>query len=401
MLDTIFNEAVDIMDKLEENGYQAYFVGGCVRDSLLKRPISDVDIATSAPPDKVQQLFPAVIPVGVMHGTVIVRHLGKSYEVTTFRVDGKYTDKRHPDEVEFIQTIDGDLKRRDFTINALAMNREGRIIDLFNGIDDLHQKVIRTVGKGIERFREDSLRIIRAIRFSSQLGFFIDPATLDDMKVVAPEITQLAVERVRVEITKFFGGRHINLGMDYLRSTELYKHLPVMINYPYIINKLPLKLFPLKDFSEVVVLFHYMEPAIPIKEWVTDWKCSNKEKWNVKELIASIDYFNKNGLDNWLVYCLSSAHIDAFIRLVTNLYSAENIPKRSKVMSIYNSLTIHQRDELKINGHDLIALFPSKKKGPWIHKTLKMVEKQVVLNHVANKNNELKDWVKWNPPGTN
>lgn len=400
MLDQTFEEAVYIIDKLEEHGFQAYFVGGCVRDYLLERTISDIDIATSATPEEVQTIFSNVILVGLKHGTVIVRHLHKSYEVTTFRIDGKYSDSRHPDNVKFIQTIDEDLKRRDFTINALAMDNSGTVIDLFNGTRDLNQKIIRTVGQGSDRFHEDPLRIIRALRFSSQLGFDIDTNTLHDMKVISPEISQIAVERLRVEITKFFGGSYIDNGIEYLKSTEIYKYLPVMINYPYIMRKLPIKFYPLKGFSEIVVFFHYLEPSISVKEWFDSWKCSNQEKRDVKQLIKSINYYIEHGLDKWFVYCLRAPYIDAFVHLMSVLYPSNKLTE-NEIISIHDSLVIHSREELEVNGHDLISLFPNKGRGPWMQDALDDVEKHVILNHVPNKNNELKDWIKWNPPATN
>lgn len=173
-----FREALAIIEKIEEAGHQAFFVGGCVRDFLLKRPIGDVDITTSAKPFEVQAIFDEVIPVGIQHGTVIIRHRGISYEVTTFRLEGEYSDQRHPDSVQFIDKIDEDLARRDFTINALAMDKHGHIIDLFQGREDIEKALIRAVGNGHDRFQEDPLRILRAIRFSSQLGFQIEENTL-------------------------------------------------------------------------------------------------------------------------------------------------------------------------------------------------------------------------------
>src|SRR5699024_8265181 len=150
---------------------EAYFVGGCVRDVLLNRPITDIDITTSATPDRIQNIFPKVIPVGIEHGTVIVRHEKQSYEVTTFRVDGTYSDHRHPDSVQFIRQLDGDLKRRDFTINALAMNKKGKVIDLFSGQKDIENKMIRTVRKDIKRFTVYPWRIILALCISTQIAF--------------------------------------------------------------------------------------------------------------------------------------------------------------------------------------------------------------------------------------
>lgn len=400
MLDQTFEDAVYIIAKLEENGHQAYFVGGCVRDFLLQRGITDIDIATSAPPEKVQSLFANVIPVGIEHGTVIVRHLHKSYEVTTFRLDGNYSDRRHPDDVEFIQTIDEDLKRRDFTINALAMDKSGTIIDLFQGIADIHHKCIRTVGVGKERFREDPLRIVRALRFSSQLGFTIHPDTLTDMKAIGPEITQLAVERLQVEITKLFAGSNVNNGINYLTSTEIYRYLPVMKSYPYLLEKLPKKLDPLDGLSQIIVLFHYLEPSIPLHEWFDSWKCSNKEKRDAKHLIKSINYYLEHGLDNWFVYCLQSLYFAGFVRLMNLLFP--DIPiTEGEIKNVHDTLAIHSRKELQVNGLDLISVFPDKKRGPWLQDLLRETEKQVVLNQVPNKNNELKEWIKWNPPATN
>lgn len=400
MLDQTFVDAVYIIAKLEENGHQAYFVGGCVRDYLLRRRISDIDIATSAPPEKVQHLFASVIPVGIEHGTVIVRHLDKSYEVTTFRVDGNYSDSRHPDDVEFIQTIEEDLKRRDFTMNALAMNKYGRIIDLFHGSEDIDNKLIRTVGIGEDRFREDPLRIVRALRFSSQLGFTIHPDTLTDMKLIRSDITQLAVERLQVEITKFFGGPYINNGINYLAGTEIYKYLPVMINYPQIMKSFPKRISPLCGFFEIVVLFHYLEPSIPLKEWFDSWKCSNKEKRDTNHVINSINDYLEHGLNQWFVYCLQFPYFDGFVRLMNVLFPDKPITK-NQLIHVHDTLAIHSSEELLVNGLDLISLFPDKKKGPWLRELLRETEKHVVLNHVPNKNNELKEWIRWNPPATN
>src|SRR5690625_1954927 len=145
MLPQSFKKAKPIIDQIEKHGYKAYFVGGCVRDYLLKHDIGDIDIATSASPEDIIRLFSTVIPVGIEHGTVIVRHDHESYEVTTFRVDGTYSDHRHPDSVKFIDQIDYDLQRRDFTINAIAMDKNGQILDLFDGQKDISQKIIRTV----------------------------------------------------------------------------------------------------------------------------------------------------------------------------------------------------------------------------------------------------------------
>src|SRR5690625_617492 len=306
MLTEAFIDGKKVIMEIEQNRHSAYFVGGCVRDLLLDREIGDIDIATSALPEQIQAIFPQVIPVGLEHGTVIVRYNHASYEVTTFRLDGKYSDQRHPDSVQFIDRIDEDLERRDFTINALAMDKDENIIDLFDGKQDLERKVIRTVGSGHDRFTEDPLRIIRALRFSSQLGFSIEQETLAAINTVKKEIETIAVERITNEFSKLFAGLYINQAVDYLKSTAIYKHLPILSKYPQIIEDLPNHLEPLQTFGEVLAHFHYLEPTISISKWAKAWKCSNQIKKETISLIHAIHYYEKHGLDEWLVYQLNS-----------------------------------------------------------------------------------------------
>ena len=173
--------AETIIRELMAHGFEAFAVGGCVRDSILGREPGDWDITTSAKPEQVKQIFHRTVDTGIEHGTVTVLMDKEAYEVTTYRVDGEYEDHRHPKEVTFTASLEEDLKRRDFTINAMAYNPETGLVDIFEGIQDLNRKVIRCVGNPGERFDEDALRILRAIRFSAQLGFEIDDATKDAM----------------------------------------------------------------------------------------------------------------------------------------------------------------------------------------------------------------------------
>ena len=185
-----------------ENGYEAYAVGGCVRDSILGRTPGDWDITTSALPMQVKALFRRTIDTGIQHGTVTVM-LGKNgYEVTTYRIDGKYEDSRHPKSVEFTSNLVEDLKRRDFTINAMAYNDEHGIVDVFDGMGDLKRKIIRCVGKAHDRFDEDALRILRAVRFSAQLGFDIEDDTAKAAKELAPTLVKISRERIHTELNK-------------------------------------------------------------------------------------------------------------------------------------------------------------------------------------------------------
>lgn len=195
-------EVKHIIDILTQNGYEAYAVGGCVRDSILGRVPGDWDITTSALPQQVKALFRRTIDTGIQHGTVTIM-LGKNgYEVTTYRIDGKYEDSRHPESVEFTPNLEEDLKRRDFTINAMAYNDENGIVDIFGGIDDIRNRIIRCVGNAHDRFTEDALRILRAVRFSAQLGFEIEKATKDAARELAPTLVKISRERIHTELNK-------------------------------------------------------------------------------------------------------------------------------------------------------------------------------------------------------
>ncbi len=197
-----------IIEVLARNGFEAYAVGGCVRDSLLNRTPEDWDITTSANPFEVKQLFHRTVDTGIQHGTVTVLMDKEQFEVTTYRLDGEYEDNRHPKEVQFTSSLQEDLRRRDFTINAMAYNPDQGIIDLFGGAEDLKQGLIRCVGSAKERFDEDALRILRAIRFSAQLDFKIEEETLSAVQEKVEHLKNISAERIRVELTKLLISDH-------------------------------------------------------------------------------------------------------------------------------------------------------------------------------------------------
>ena len=203
-----------ILHTLEEAGYEAYVVGGCVRDSILGRSPDDWDITTSAKPEEVKALFRRTVDTGLIHGTVTVMLDKEGFEVTTYRVDGEYEDGRHPKEVSFTASLEEDLKRRDFTINAMAYNPKRGMVDLFGGVQDMENRIIRCVGNPLERFTEDALRILRAVRFSAQLGFSIEGETLKAISVLAPNLKYVSAERIQVELLKLLVSPH----PDYLRT---------------------------------------------------------------------------------------------------------------------------------------------------------------------------------------
>lgn len=197
-----------IIQTLEQAGFEGYAVGGCVRDTLLEKTPDDWDITTNASPMQVKSLFRRTIDTGIQHGTVTVLLDKETYEVTTYRIDGEYEDGRHPKEVVFTANLLEDLKRRDFTINAMAYNEKSGIVDAFGGIQDLEQQVIRCVGNPLERFSEDALRMMRAVRFSGQLGYQIEEKTGQAVQMLAPTLSKISAERICIELTKLMLSPH-------------------------------------------------------------------------------------------------------------------------------------------------------------------------------------------------
>lgn len=205
---TLPEQVKTIIEKLEENGYEGVAVGGCVRDALLFRNPDDWDITTSAKPEQVKELFKRTVDTGIQHGTVTVLLDREGFEVTTYRIDGEYEDSRHPREVCFTSNLTEDLKRRDFTINAMAYSEKRGLVDEFDGVLDLKQGIIRCVGNPEERFSEDALRILRAVRFAAQLGFQIEEKTFSAIRRLAPHLSHISAERIQTELLKLIVSPH-------------------------------------------------------------------------------------------------------------------------------------------------------------------------------------------------
>ncbi len=205
------NGSIKAIKMLQEAGYEAYAVGGCVRDAIIGNEINDFDVTTSATPSQMQQVFKneRTFETGIKHGTITLVCERENVEITTYRVDGEYEDNRRPKSVEFTKRLENDLKRRDFTMNAIVYNEKEGYIDLFNGIDDIKNKVIRAIGNPTERFKEDALRILRAIRFSSKLGFKIEENTKKAMNECKHLLHNISAERIANEINNFLMGKNV------------------------------------------------------------------------------------------------------------------------------------------------------------------------------------------------
>ena len=221
MLINIPNNVQFIIDTFYKNNYEAFMVGGCVRDCLLGLTPKDYDITTSALPNITESLFEKTIPTGIKHGTITVVLDNENLEVTTYRTEGNYLDNRHPESVEFVSNIKEDLSRRDFTVNALAYNNKEGLIDYFNGIDDIKNKTIKAVGDPNKRFQENALRMLRAIRFSCQLGFKIDDSTYAAIKSNYKLIKNISIERIRDELCKILTSDNPCDGLNLLKDTGI------------------------------------------------------------------------------------------------------------------------------------------------------------------------------------
>lgn len=219
------SEVRHILSVIQKAGFEAYVVGGCVRDSLLGKKADDWDITTSAKPEQVKALFPHTIDTGLQHGTVTVMQGGEGFEITTYRIDGEYADGRHPRSVAFTPNLLEDLRRRDFTINAMAYNEEEGLIDRFRGLEDMDVGVIRCVGLPEDRFREDALRILRALRFSAQMGYHIHKATVNGIQKMAANLKNISAERIQVELVKIL----LSPNPDFLRGAYMFKVTEVIL----------------------------------------------------------------------------------------------------------------------------------------------------------------------------
>jgi tRNA nucleotidyltransferase (CCA-adding enzyme) len=222
--------AKPVLLRLQEAGYESYVVGGAVRDLLLQRPISDVDIATSARPEHVQGLFEHTIPTGLQHGTVtVVLSSGEHLEITTYRSDGPYVDGRHPSYVEFGKTIEDDLARRDFTMNAMALSLDGTLLDPFGGLEDLQQKILSAVGDPVLRFQEDALRMVRALRFAATYELTLHPRTFSAIQSLGSGIRCVSLERVGHELLKLSHGSW-SVSLSAMVASGLWSHLPAPLS---------------------------------------------------------------------------------------------------------------------------------------------------------------------------
>ncbi|WP_335869693.1 CCA tRNA nucleotidyltransferase [Bacillus sp. 2205SS5-2] len=386
-----FSVAIPVLRKIIQAGHEAYFVGGSVRDYLLQRPIQDVDIATSALPQEVKDLFSSTIDVGIEHGTILVKYHSRTYEITTFRSESQYRDFRRPDKVHFIRSLKEDLKRRDFTMNSLAMDENGIIIDPFNGKEDMLNKQIHTVGEASDRFQEDALRMMRAVRFVSQLGFDLSATTTDALKEYGHLLRHIAVERIYAEMQKLLGGKNSSQSLVIIVQTGLFEFLPGMRGRKEELSKLSAYMTFLSSEESFWVLFLFLTKCKQPKECLSQWRMSNVKKNSIYQALSVLNERVRGPLNEHQLY-LSGINTAL---TVEEIYGAlENKAVDSNLLKVkYDKLPIKQRSDLAVKGTDLMAL-GDRSGGPWVKKLLTDIEKAVVERDIENEESSIKEWVK-------
>ena len=387
-MESALEQAKPLLRKLINEGFQAYFVGGAVRDSLIGRPIHDVDIATSAHPHQVQALFEETVPIGLAHGTVLVLFNGVPYEVTTFRSESGYTDHRHPDHVFFEENIEVDLSRRDFTMNAMAISVEGDLIDPFNGKEDLSQHILRTVGNPSDRFQEDPLRMLRAARFASQLDVGPAENLRVEMERCASRIKTVSIERVRDELIKCLRGMSPQKGLALLLETNLYRFI-------YGIEKLKEKWSALQhvsfdsletDVERLSLLFYGLDPHMNETN-LRGFRFPTKDS---KAILQVLSLLNQNV--KWTPFLLYRWGFD-YVASVERVRQALGHPSSLQELErMWRNIPIQSRKELCIGGHDLLT-WTGQRGGPWVAQLISQIEENVVNRDLKNDPIAIRKWV--------
>lgn len=388
----LFLEALPVMQQLVDAGYEAYFVGGSVRDMLLHKPISDVDIATSATPQEVKEIFPHTVDVGIEHGTVMVIYHKEGYEVTTFRTEEGYEDFRHPDKVTFVRSLEEDLKRRDFTINALAIGIDDQLMDFFDGIGDLERQCIRCVGDAKERFNEDALRMFRAVRFVGQLGFQVEEETKNAISLLKMNLSKVAVERMKVEFEKMIQSSYRKDALKLFVETGLYQACPLFDGKGEILLKLAE--FPIKEMSVLQAWILFVDELKLSDKEVThllkSWKSSNEQ---IRDVLVGYKTYRARKEEEWNFFLAYDCPYEVACEVEQLLIAQNKSTSMEGLEATYHSLPIRSMNDIHLNGHDIIRILKLDKKGPIIGQVLKTVEKMILEQSISNDAEVLETYV--------
>ena len=362
----VFDNGKIVIQVLNRNNYEGYFVGGCVRDYLLKRKIKDVDITTNATPDVIEQLFKKTIDVGKEHGTIIVVMNGEPIEVTTYRSESEYSDR-----------LDDDLKHRDFTMNAIAMNEELVVYDPYEGQADIKNQLIKTVGFAKERFEEDALRMLRALRFSTQLKFQIHHSTFEAIIQHASSIQHVSIERIMSEIKKMYESNHINQNKQQIIDSSLFNFMPVFkqFNQELYLN------FKTNNFPEEIAIQIYFEHVDV--ERLTELRISNDEINEIKLILKILMHHQSYKDARILSYDFEKSLLERSLKLINEnqVILSTDTTNLEFAISISDDLPIKSIKDLAINGRDIMAI-TNRGPGPWLKETLQKIVYLVVTDQL-------------------
>ena len=370
-----FNSAINILEKFNEAGYESYFVGGCVRDYLLNDEFSDIDITTNALPEEVKQIFRKSIDTGIQHGTVTILVDEDRFEVTTFRTEDDYIDHRTPEKVEFVSDLKEDLDRRDFTINAMALDSNGKLYDYHCGERDLRNKVIKTVNNPNERFFEDALRMLRSFRFSSKLGFEIEENTLKAIKNNAELIKFVSIERMVNEFRKLLTGRGNKRSLELLLDSKLNNYIPFLDEISKIID------FSNYTFCQSLYILSKINDIS--FEKLKELKLSNKEIKQIKIYEKINEDFSSNVPLEIILYNYDVNDV-TFIASYSNYCDKEDIEKIKLPIKSFN--------DIAITSMEIISII-DKPAGPWIKEIIKKLEEDIILYKIDNTKKDILDFL--------
>ncbi|MCL6458465.1 MAG: CCA tRNA nucleotidyltransferase [Gorillibacterium sp.] len=412
--------ATAVLTCLEEAGHKAFFVGGFIRDTVLNRPVKDIDLASSARPEDVIALFPKVIPTGLKHGTVTVLSGGFGFEVTTFRTELEYENFRRPREVVFVSDITEDLRRRDFTMNAMAMDRKGRILDPFGGRHDLEAGVLRCVGEADLRFHEDALRMIRCIRFAADYGLEIEPNTWSALLANAKLLRHVAMERVRSELERMMKGSNPYRALLLLVDSRLLRNTKEKLNWAltdWILMELPPVLKHLETLPPELrwLLLAKAMKLTPIAA-EREWKLLTFSQAELKRVSAFLGfdhylesaehhpmemadvfkkgvlYYGEEAALTWLE-TMAVFHSDLNEIAVDSTAVHMHTEQWETVVLLngltwFKEMTVKGMDDLKINGQDVLAV-TLRSSGPWLGRVLRQILGEAACNKLTNEKEAL------------
>ncbi|MCR8968963.1 CCA tRNA nucleotidyltransferase [Facklamia sp. 7083-14-GEN3] len=398
--DPLFQASIPVLNKIESHGYEAYFVGGAIRDVLLEKTIGDIDIATSAFPQEIQTIFPKHFDVGIEHGTIVVLYQGNSYEITTFRTESTYSDYRRPDHVEFVRNLKLDTLRRDFTINAMAVDAKGELYDFHGGYQDLEDKLLRAVGLPLERFQEDALRIMRGIRFASQLGFQLEEQTFEAMSQLASNFSKISIERIRIELEKMMAGSYLSQTIPFFKNAKLEKSFPQANQFDYVQGLSYLShqtrghqgLSPLITWSLLLKGMEINDEKTQ-RRLMKQWTLSNRLMDQVVAFLKLNHEIIQQTLTIETIYDYDQVVID---HMYNYLEITNQMATKNEMEELINNLPIRKRQELAVNGKQIMQVLKMEKGGPVIGQLLDQIEAKVIRKELVNQTDAIINWLKNN-----